>query len=95
MAIMDPGAGKYFLIRDRYGKKPLFYKHSGRRIYFASELKALKQLITLRPDKTNLALNMACWLLIQPLTPYEHVFNVRPGHFLEFNGKVDGRTPVV
>ena len=87
MAIMDPGAGKYLLVRDRYGKKPMFYKRSTRGMYFASELKALKQLVTLRPDKTNLALNMACWLSIQPLTPYEGVLTVRPGHYLEFNGE--------
>jgi asparagine synthase (glutamine-hydrolysing) len=86
MAIIDPAAGKYLLIRDRYGKKPLFYKQTDGGIYFASELKALKELVALRPDKTNLALNMACWLLIQPLTPYENVFAVRPGHYLECNG---------
>jgi asparagine synthase (glutamine-hydrolysing) len=86
MAIMDPRAGRYLLVRDRYGKKPLFYRQELGGVYFASELKALRQLIALRPDKTNLALNMACWLLIQPLTPYENVFNVKPGHYLEFNG---------
>jgi asparagine synthase (glutamine-hydrolysing) len=87
LAIMDPGAGKYFLIRDRYGKKPLFYTQADGGIYFASELKALRQLLTLRPDKTNIALNMTCWFLVQPLTPYERVFNVNPGHLLEFNAK--------
>jgi asparagine synthase (glutamine-hydrolysing) len=88
MAIMDPAANRYLLVRDRYGKKPLFYRHTDGGVYFASELKALKQIVPLRPDKTNLALNMACWLLIQPLTPYENVFNVKPGHYLEFNGAV-------
>jgi len=87
MAIMDPTAGKYLLVRDRYGKKPLFYKQVDGGVYFASELKALKQIIAMRPDKTNLALNMACWMLIQPLTPYENVFNVNPGHFLAFDGE--------
>ena len=31
MAIMDPGAGKYLLVRDRYGKKPMFYTSVRRR----------------------------------------------------------------
>jgi asparagine synthase (glutamine-hydrolysing) len=87
MMIAEPSAGRYLLIRDRYGKKPLFYKHAGDTLYFASELKALKRLVTLRPDRTNLALNMACWLLIQPLTPYEGAFNVKPGHYVEFDGR--------
>jgi asparagine synthase (glutamine-hydrolysing) len=90
MVILDPRAGRYFLIRDRYGKKPLFYKHTNGGIYFASELKALRSLVTLRADRTNLALNMACWLLVQPLTPYEDVFSVNPGRYIEF----DGRTAV-
>ena len=65
----------------------MFYTNGDGGIYFASELKALKQLVTLRPDKINLALNMDCWLLVQPLTPYENVFAVRPGHYLEFDGR--------
>jgi len=86
MALMDAQHGRCFLVRDRFGKKPLFYKEDGGCVYFASELKALKRIVTLRPDRTNLALNMACWLLIQPLTLYERTFNVRPGHYLEFDG---------
>lgn len=87
LAIMDPAEDRYLLIRDRFGKKPLFYLQADGGLYFSSELKALKTLVPLRPDRTNLALNMACWLLVQPLTPYEGVFNVNPGHYLEFNGR--------
>ncbi len=86
MVLVDTTAARYFLIRDRFGKKPLFYKTAGARIYFASELKALRRLIAVRPDRTNLAVNMSCWLQIQPLTAYEDVFNVNPGHYLEFDG---------
>jgi asparagine synthase (glutamine-hydrolysing) len=86
MALMDDASGKCYLIRDRFGKKPLFYHDAGERIYFASELKALRKIVALQPDRTNLALNMACWLLIQPLTLYERTFNVNPGHYLEFDG---------
>jgi asparagine synthase (glutamine-hydrolysing) len=86
MVIADQRAGRYFLIRDRYGKKPLFYRSGDGGVYFASELKALKLLLPLEPDRTNLALNMACWLLVQPLTPYHGVFNVNPGCYLEFDG---------
>jgi asparagine synthase (glutamine-hydrolysing) len=86
MALMDDTRGRCFLIRDRYGKKPLYYRSVGGTVYFASELKALRKLVALRPDRTNLALNMACWLLIQPLTVYEDTFCVRAGHYLEFDG---------
>jgi asparagine synthase (glutamine-hydrolysing) len=86
MALMDAQSGRYFLIRDRFGKKPLFYTQTAQGIFFASELKALEPLVRLRPDKTNLAMNLACWLLVQPLTPYERVFQVNPGHYVEFDG---------
>jgi asparagine synthase (glutamine-hydrolysing) len=87
MVLVDERAGRYYLIRDRYGKKPLLYKAAGPRLYFASELKALQRLVELQPDRTNLALNMSCWLLVQPLTPFQDVFNVNPGHYLEFDGR--------
>ncbi len=29
---------------------------------------------------------MACWLLIQPLTLYEDVYSINPGHYLEYDG---------
>jgi asparagine synthase (glutamine-hydrolysing) len=87
MVLVDPRSERYFLIRDRYGKKPLFYKNSGAGLYFASELKALARLVALRPDSTNLAVNMTCWLQIQPLTAFEDTYVVKPGHYLEFDGR--------
>jgi asparagine synthase (glutamine-hydrolysing) len=86
IALIDERAGRYLLIRDRFGKKPLFYRCTDGAVYFASELKALKRLVPLNPDRTSLALNLLCWLLIQPLTVYEEAFNVKPGHYVEFDG---------
>jgi asparagine synthase (glutamine-hydrolysing) len=86
MVIIDERSGKRFLIRDRFGKKPLYYRSSGEQVQFASEVKAIKQLAALRPDRTNVALNLACWFLIQPLSLYEGVFNVNPGCYLEVDG---------
>jgi len=40
IAIWDEQQGRLTLARDRAGKKPLFYHHDGRRILFASEIKA-------------------------------------------------------
>ena len=41
LAIWDGRSGELMLARDRVGKKPLFYWIDGRRIWFASELKAI------------------------------------------------------
>jgi len=40
-AIYDPGSDRLTLVRDRFGKKPLYYAQHGRHLLFASELKAL------------------------------------------------------
>src|SRR5262249_13702551 len=40
-AFWDRPASRLVLVRDRFGKKPLFYHDDGRRVLFASEIKAL------------------------------------------------------
>jgi len=40
-AICDSQANEVVLVRDRYGKKPLYYSRNGDRILFSSEMKAL------------------------------------------------------
>ena len=40
-AIYDTESGEMTLVRDRYGKKPLYYSREGDTVFFASEMKAL------------------------------------------------------
>ena len=40
-AIYDTSSGELHLVRDRLGKKPVYYAHDGERFAFASELNAL------------------------------------------------------
>lgn len=49
-ALWDPAQGELRLVRDRIGKKPLFYHRNGARFAFASELKAFQALPGWRAD---------------------------------------------
>ena len=41
--LVDQRRGKVFLVRDRFGIKPLYYRHDAASLIFASELKAILQ----------------------------------------------------
>jgi asparagine synthase (glutamine-hydrolysing) len=80
------------LVRDRFGKKPLYYTCNDKHILFASELKVLLQL------GDNLKLNrqrLMEWSLYRnvdfgsPSTLVENMFSLPAGHFLQIqNGRV-------
>jgi asparagine synthase (glutamine-hydrolysing) len=42
-ALWDASQGRLFLVRDRYGIKPLYYKYDGKHLVFGSEIKAILQ----------------------------------------------------
>jgi asparagine synthase (glutamine-hydrolysing) len=41
IALFDSKRNRLLLVRDRFGKKPLWYSHQGQTIYFSSEIKGL------------------------------------------------------
>ncbi|MFC1462234.1 asparagine synthase (glutamine-hydrolyzing) [Verrucomicrobiota bacterium] len=41
MAIYDKAENQLYLVRDRYGKKPMYYSQANGRVLFASEIKAM------------------------------------------------------
>ena len=84
IVIIDEKLNRKLLVRDRFGQKPIFYKFENESLFFASEIKALKHIVDLEPDKTNIAVNFSCWFLPQPLSLYKNVYNVNPGSYVEF-----------
>lgn len=86
-AIYDTIENKIYLTRDRFGVKPLFYYFDGEQFAFASEIKALKQLSTLK-----LEINTAVFpeflhlgFISQPNTIYKNVFKFPTGSFVEID----------
>lgn len=87
MVIIDNYENKKYLIRDRYGKKPLYYFQKEEALYFSSEIKAFENLINFELDKENFAINFIANINPEPLTPYKNIFSVLPGHCYEFKEK--------
>lgn len=73
-----------WLVRDRFGVKPLFYIVRPEGCFFASELTALLKVLPQRPSPLPAALPtyLAYGFLPAPYTFYEGVWQVRPGHWV-------------
>jgi asparagine synthase (glutamine-hydrolysing) len=80
-ALWDPARGELVLARDRFGKKPLLYRHDGRRTAFASQLHALHCLTdTASIDPAALRLYVALRYLPEPWSIVAGVAKLPPGH---------------
>ena len=88
-ALWDDRAGKLFLVRDRAGKKPLYYADDSGALSFGSELAAVQSLRPKRADVSKLGLEAFLTLKFapSPLTLVEGLQKVPPGHFLEIGPK--------
>jgi asparagine synthase (glutamine-hydrolysing) len=85
LALWDRLERRLSLARDRLGQKPLYYTASGRRLLFASQIKALLAHPGFEPrvrrDAIPLLLRRSC--LPAPYTILEDVWQLPPGHILE------------
>jgi asparagine synthase (glutamine-hydrolysing) len=87
-AIWDGHRRRLFLARDRFGIKPLYYSEDGPRFCFASEIKALLELVP-RPREAN-PQNLFDYLRFgisdhRTTTLFEGILQLPPAHWLELN----------
>ncbi|MEE4185306.1 MAG: asparagine synthase (glutamine-hydrolyzing) [Gammaproteobacteria bacterium] len=88
IAIWDAREARLKLFRDRPGIKPLYYYFDGRRLAFASELKALEHALDpadLQVDTTALYDFLSYRYVPAPKTAYKNCFKLPPAHKLVFN----------
>jgi asparagine synthase (glutamine-hydrolysing) len=83
-AVWDERRGRLILGRDRVGKKPLYYWHSGGRFVFASELKGLfaDPAVPRRLDPAAIPAYLTFGYVPSPRTFFEGVWSLPPGHVL-------------
>lgn len=86
IAIHDKRENALYLVRDRIGVKPLYVHDDGRRLLFASEIKAL--LAAGAPRRTSLAALdhfLTFNYVPPPFTIFEGIRHLMPGHRLRIN----------
>ncbi len=85
IALFDRESGELFLVRDRIGKKPLYYWINGDTLVFASELKPIMAYPgfpqNIRRDVIRRYLFQQC--VNEPYSIFEDVYKVIPGQILK------------
>jgi len=84
VAIWDSRRRRLLLARDPFGVKPLYYHDDGRRLTWASEIKALlvDPAVPRRVDTDALDLFLTFRFVPSPLTMFAGIRKVRPGHMV-------------
>lgn len=87
LAIYDELNRKLILARDRFGEKPLYYGSLKNCFIFGSELKSFMSHPQFEKKISRAALkSFFCYSYVPaPLSIYEGIFKLEPGHFLEVN----------
>ena len=89
-AIWDSREQSMLLVRDRFGKKPLYYAALPEGLYFGSELKCLRAAgVPLEHDRQALQLYFLLNYIPGPWTPYLAIRKLAPGGWLRFRAQGD------
>lgn len=85
--LFDGRIQKLFLVRDRFGIKPLYYHFSGQRLIFASELKAIMEsrVVPREIDRTSFLDYFVYRYIPSPNTIWKQVNKLPPAHLLELD----------
>jgi len=85
-ALYDRGNNRLLLVRDPQGVKPLYYAEKSGKLLFASEIKALLEWKEMprRISREALDIYMRILYVPAPLTMFEGIQKLLPGHFLSY-----------
>jgi asparagine synthase (glutamine-hydrolysing) len=85
----ENGLSKLFLVRDRFGIKPLLYFQNNNNTYFASEIRALMASESIKRTLDSFSLNdyFAVGAIYQPSTIINGIRAIPSGHYMEISTK--------
>jgi asparagine synthase (glutamine-hydrolysing) len=90
-ALWDQRLRRMLLAIDHMGKKPLFYSYDGRKLVFASEIKALlKAGVPAELDPVALHDYLTYLYFPYPSTAYRHIRKMAPGSAMEIQVGAEG-----
>ncbi len=89
-AILDARDQSIFVARDRFGKKPLYYLETKGKLFFGSEIKAVKALAGVAGLKLSISHQaiydyLSLGVIPQPSTIYQEVKSLPAGSWAQFN----------
>ena len=87
ICLYDRDTDEVFLVRDRIGKKPLYYERDGENLFFASELKPLmaREGFAKKINRPVLRRFLFQQYINAPDTIFENVYKLEPGGILRFS----------
>ncbi len=87
ICLYDRDTDEVFLVRDRIGKKPLYYERDGENLFFASELKPLmaREGFAKNINRQVLRRFLFQQYINAPDTIFENVYKLEPGGILRFS----------
>ncbi|MGI8438467.1 MAG: asparagine synthase (glutamine-hydrolyzing) [Chthoniobacterales bacterium] len=98
IALWDSRRGQLTLGRDRFGIAPLYWSRQGDWLLFGSEIKAIlaSGMVRALPDRRGIDHIFTFTAMPGPITCFEEVQLLRPGHYLQITpGYENGTEPVV
>jgi asparagine synthase (glutamine-hydrolysing) len=87
-ALWDIKRNKGYLVRDRFGVKPLFYSITQDELVFSSEINGIVEVSSSKCtlDKQALSNYLTFSFISEPRTIYENIKRLAAGHYLEIEG---------
>ena len=85
-SLLDKINRKAYLVRDRFGIKPLYYKHNEEGVFFASEIKAIKEIVSWEGVNEEALPEWSFYgNSLEDRTLHRNIHQLLPGHFLEID----------